>query len=165
MSTVSYPHTNNKHAIDMNELLAARRRITRRKHNVYQSVLALCHRRIRYNAQHRTDCTWCLYKIPTFVPGLPRFDLNECTRYCLAKLKQNGFDITFIPPQTMKISWRRYEQQARRRAKTLRKVRISGLYHGKTSIRRRKPTKSYLEADPPRQSLRMPPPRPPAFEY
>ena len=84
--------------INMSELLSTRRAIAHRKHNVYKSVLALCHRRIRHNARTRPDQTWCAFQIPTFVPGLPRFNLDECTRYCLAKLRENGFDITFYLP-------------------------------------------------------------------
>lgn len=153
--------------IDMNELLATRREAAHRKHSVYRAVLGLCHRRIRHNARTRPDCTWCVFCIPTFVPGLPRFDIDECTRYCLSKLRENGFEITLVPPQTIMISWQSYEKRAKRRAKSRRKLRASGLRLRRATaskaLRRRG---SYFDQPPPRHSdcHRREPPRPPAFD-
>lgn len=132
--------------INMDDLLAARRKTMRRKHSVYKRVLQLCHRRIRFNARRRPDCTWCVYQIPSFVPGLPRYNLDGCMRYCLSKLKQNGFDITYVPPQTLVISWQKFEAAARKRAKDRRRKRraLSGL----ESLGRRCPAAPNATAPP-----------------
>ena len=135
--------------INMDDLLAARRKTMRRKHSVYKRVLQLCHRRIRFNARRRPDCTWCVFQIPSFVPGLPRYNLDGCMRYCLSKLKQNGFDITYVPPQTLVISWQKFEAAARKRAKDRRRKRraLSGL----ESLGRRCPAAPNATAPPPRR--------------
>ena len=158
--------------IDMNELLSARRHATHRKHGVYKKILTLCHRRIRYNAKLRSDTTWCVYQIPTFVPGLPRFDLDDCTRYCMAKLRENGFEITFVPPQTIIVSWDKQVRRAQKRAKARRRHRTQGargavcLRAASTSadaaaVERRRRMRRCLDAPPPRLSAASFPPRRP----
>ena len=100
--------------IDMDKLLRTRRNRNHRKNAVYCEVLRLCHRRIQFMANRLQ--TWCVFKIPSFVPGLPRFNLDACTRFVCSKLRQNGFDLTFVPPQTLMVSWKRHEDEVRGRA-------------------------------------------------
>ena len=111
--------------IDMNVLLRTRRNRNHRKNAVYCEVLRLCHRRIRFMAKRLQ--TWCVFSIPSFVPGLPRFNLDACTRYVCSKLRQNGFDLTFVPPQTLMVSWKRHEENVRGRAERKRARSMAGV--------------------------------------
>ncbi len=154
--------------LDLNRLLAARRRITHQKHKVYKEVLKLCHRRIEFEACRQLDKTWCVYEVPLWSPGLPRFDTAACTRYCIAKLRQNGLDVTLLPPFSLHISWQRVEDRARRRAKKKRVMAIAGIRTHSQSInksRRSFATKnaSHLDIIPP-HCRKKPIPRPPAFD-
>ena len=106
--------------IDIDKLLQPRQKIARQRNKTYGKILELAHRRIRYNVLQRPECDWCVFSIPLFVVGLPRFNVDTCTRYCLAKLRANGFDITFVPPYTILISWDKYVKISRRKARNAR---------------------------------------------
>lgn len=156
--------------LNLERLLATRRHINHQRNKVYKEVLRLCHKRIEFEACRRTDQTWCIYQIPLWVPGLPRFDTAACTRYCIAKLRENGLDTTLLPPFTLHISWQRVEDKALRRARKSRERSTAGLRTSKLRRRtadsliasaRKKTT--HLDAMPPCHSRSKPPPRPPAF--
>ena len=158
-------------SVDIKELLTPRRRIASRRMITYRRVLELCHRRIRYNARVRPDCNWCLYVVPKFVIGLPLFNVDTCTRYCLAKLRENGFDVTFVPANTILISWqdvadratrtarderKRVGRAARRRLKGKRDIKISAVSTTGVSLagdlKEHKSKTAYLDAPAPRFS-------------
>lgn len=167
--------------IDISKLLQPRQKIARQRNKTYAKILELAHRRIRYNVLQRPECDWCVYSIPRFVAGLPRFNVDTCTRYCLAKLRANGFDITFVPPFTILISWDRYVKLARRKARKARlkerraaRTGVSGAiirYTGGSNARRQltmtgtelvERRHAYLDVPAPRSSWgREPPSRPP----
>lgn len=169
-----------QHRIDIDQLLQPRRRIARQRNKTYAKILELAHRRIRYNVLQRPECDWCVFTIPRFVAGLPRFNIDTCTRYCLAKLRTNGFDITFVPPYTILISWDRYIKSARRNAQRARArerrasrsnsknvltvvahSRVRGTSPSKDMIKSVK-HKNYLDVPAPRASwARRAPSRPP----
>lgn len=153
--------------IDLTRLLAARRHMSHQKNKVYKAVLRLCHRRIEFEACKRVDRTWCIYEVPLFVVGLPRFDTAACTRYCYAKLRANGLDVSLLSSRTLHISWQRVEDRALKRARKLRKQTYMG-------IRRKKSTSvdrllshggkgSHLDTPAPRLMSHKQTTRPPAF--
>lgn len=164
------PEASDTGIMDIDTLLREKRRVTHRKNQIYMKVLNLCHRRIRYHSKKCPEITWCAFKIPPFIPGLPRFNINSCTRYCLAKLRQNGFETTLVPPHTIIISWKVQEQRSKRRAQGMRirstnRVRCglrSGQAEANLVARRRRQRKrlAYFNAPPPRYTDRIPPERP-----
>lgn len=157
--------------IDLNALLAPKRRMAHQRNGVYSTVLGLCHRRIRHKAKRNPGITWCSYTVPVFVPGLPRYNIEACIRYCLAKLRLNGFDITLVPPRTIMVSWQRYDEKTRRRAHE-RRVRetnrnqmlLPGSCKRSSKRRQKRKVSGYLDAPAPRHSDRVPIRRPPAFQ-
>ena len=171
-----------QHRIDIDQLLQPRRRIARQRNKTYARILELAHRRIRYNVLQRPECDWCVFTIPRFVAGLPRFNIDTCTRYCLAKLRTNGFDITFVPPYTILISWDRYVKSTRRKAQRARArerraarsnnskgvltvvshSRIRGTSSSSKDVIKQVTHKNYLDVPAPRASWRRrDPARPP----
>ena len=100
--------------LDINDVLGPRRQTNNKRNKIYSQVLKLCHKRIRYNAQKRPDNCWCMYSIPNFIVGLPKFNINAATQYCLAKLRLNGFDTRLIPPKTIIISWKKYDTKIKK---------------------------------------------------
>ena len=108
---------NDRDMLDLNLLLTKRRAVINRKHEIYRQILQKCHKRITYQANKRPDLTWCVFEIPDWIPGLPRFNKIACTQFCLSKLRKNGFMINYTPPSTLFISWQHYEEQQKRKAK------------------------------------------------
>jgi hypothetical protein len=70
---------------------------------VYKEVLRLIHGRIKSVAQKGE--VQCLYQIPEFIPGLPKYEMIPCIAYQMKKLRENGFVVRFTAPSLLYISW------------------------------------------------------------
>lgn len=71
---------------------------------VYQEVLKKIHQVIIITSK-TTPNKFCFYLVPTYIYGLPLFNINECIIYLVAKLSENGFDVRYTHPNLLLISW------------------------------------------------------------
>ena len=70
---------------------------------IYDSVLVKCHERIKYNSNF--EKTYCFFQIPEFIIGTPLYNINEMRKYIINSLKTNGFNILYVDPNWLFISW------------------------------------------------------------
>jgi hypothetical protein len=69
----------------------------------FDEILKKIHNRIKYNA--RLEKTHCFYQIPEFIIGQPLFNIEDLRKYLINSLKKNGFQIIYIDPNWIFISW------------------------------------------------------------
>lgn len=69
----------------------------------FNKVLEMCFKRIENGAKF--DKIACFFDVPEFVIGYPLFDLNECIMYVYSQLVKNGFQVQYIFPRILYISW------------------------------------------------------------
>ena len=62
------------------------------------------HVRIKTTSRQNNDF-FCWYLVPEVVIGVPKYDQGACIAYLLNKLKDNGFNVRYIHPNTLFISW------------------------------------------------------------
>ena len=74
-----------------------------KRYEKFDDVLKKIHIRIKYNAS--LEKTFCFYQIPEFIIGVPLYDVNEMKTYVINSLKNNGFQIMYIDPNWLFISW------------------------------------------------------------
>ena len=74
-----------------------------RRLEIFDSVLVKCHKRIKYNSD--LERTYCFYQIPEFIIGVPLYNIYEMRKYIINSLKNNGFQIMYIDPNWLFISW------------------------------------------------------------
>jgi len=89
--------------IDMKELYATINQKTLKRMELYDSILKKCHARILYNSGLQRN--YCFYQIPEFVIGVPLYDVVELREYVMNSLKTNGFDLLYVDPNWIFISW------------------------------------------------------------
>ena len=70
---------------------------------VYDSVLVKCHKRIMYNS--KLEKTYCFYQIPEFIFGVPLYNPQEMVKYVINSLENNGFNLMYVDPNWLFISW------------------------------------------------------------
>ena len=70
---------------------------------IYDNVLVKCHNRIKYNSN--LEKTYCFFQIPEFIIGVPIFNIEEMRTYIINSLKNNGFQLMYIEPNWLFISW------------------------------------------------------------
>ena len=81
----------------------------RRKLKIYDKILLKCHSRIKISTKKSGD-TFCFFVIPTYVFGVPLFDISGCVLYIVENLIKNGFDVKYTHPNLIFISWHRKQK-------------------------------------------------------
>lgn len=82
----------------------------KRQHDVNQlelfnKILNRIHVRIKTTSKQKTDEQFCWYLVPEMIIGVPKYDQAACIAYVIDKLKTNGFNVRYIHPNTLFISW------------------------------------------------------------
>ena len=81
-----------------------------RQHDVHQldlfnKILNRIHVRIKTTSKQKTDSQFCWFLVPEMIIGVPKYDQAACIAYVIDKLKTNGFNVRYIHPNTLFISW------------------------------------------------------------
>ena len=94
--------------LNLDELYERTRETSQTKIKTYQKILARIHTRIKAISSQRNNNKFCMFVIPEFILGIPRYDIAECTNYVIEKLTDNGFQIKYTYPNLLFISWQHY---------------------------------------------------------
>ena len=94
--------------LNLDELYERTRETSQTKVKTYQKILARIHTRIKAISRQRNNNKFCMFVIPEFILGIPRYDIAECTNYVIEKLIDNGFQIKYTYPNLLFISWQHY---------------------------------------------------------
>ena len=91
--------------LNIDELYEKKRQQDLNKLALYNKILNRIHVRIRNVSRQRTDEQFCWFLVPEIIIGVPRYDQGACIAYLIDKLKENGFNVRYIHPNTLFISW------------------------------------------------------------
>jgi hypothetical protein len=69
----------------------------------FDKVLELCHKKIISNSDNKKFRVF--YEVPDFILGYPLYDINDCIKYIMESLKNNGFLAIYYFPRYIYISW------------------------------------------------------------
>ncbi len=90
--------------INIEELHREQDRRENNKQEIFNTVLEMVHQKIKFTSKISKD-KFCFFSVPTYIYGLPLFDINSCIIYLTKKLTDNGFDIRYTHPNLLLISW------------------------------------------------------------
>ena len=82
----------------------------KRQHDLFQlelfnKILNRIHVRIKTASRQKVDEQFCWYVVPETMIGVPKYDQAACIAYLIDKLKTNGFNVRYIHPNLLFISW------------------------------------------------------------
>jgi hypothetical protein len=91
--------------ISLKELTRAHIEKTNARKMVYDTIYKQCCEKIRYmNTQwHKTECSFI---VPSIQIGMPLYKMETCVVYLMYKLRLKGFNIQFMYPNRLSISWK-----------------------------------------------------------
>ena len=89
--------------LNIHELYESARKKELNKFEIFDKILQRCHNKIKLYAQNKK--TECIYEIPSFILGVPLYDIKELKEYILSSLNKNGFILKQFPPNWIFISW------------------------------------------------------------
>ena len=90
--------------INIDELYEKKRQHDLNQLALYNKLLNRVHVRIKTTSRQNNDF-FCWYLVPEVLIGVPKYDQGACIAFLLNKLKDNGFNVRYIHPNTLFISW------------------------------------------------------------
>ena len=78
------------------------------KLTLFNKILNRIHVRIKTTSRQNINEQFCWFVVPEIIIGVPRYDNASCIAYLLDKLKKNGFNVNYIHPNTIFISWKHW---------------------------------------------------------
>lgn len=94
--------------INLDDLYEKKRTYDLNKLDLYNKILNRIHVRIKTTSRQKKDEFFCWYVVPEIIIGVPRYDHGSCIAYLIDKLKENGFQIKYIHPNALFISWQHW---------------------------------------------------------
>ena len=74
----------------------------KKRQEFFRKILNKCYNRIKTISKKRT---FCFFKIPNIVIGIPIFDIRKCRDYIFEILIKKGFKVSQIKDQFLLIYW------------------------------------------------------------
>jgi hypothetical protein len=94
--------------ISIDELYEKKRQHDLSKLALFNKILNRIHVRIKTASRQKVDENFCWYIVPETMIGVPKYDQAACIAYIMDKLKTNGFNVRYIHPNLLFISWQHW---------------------------------------------------------
>jgi hypothetical protein len=91
--------------INIDELYEKKRQQDLNKLALFNKLLNRVHVRIRTISRQKVDEQFCWYIVPETILGVPKYDQAACIAYLMDKLKTSGFNVRYVHPNLLFISW------------------------------------------------------------
>ena len=91
--------------LNIDELYEKKRQYDLSKLALFNKILNRIHVRIKTTSRQKIDEQFCWYVVPEIMIGVPKYDQGACIAYLIDRLKDNGFNVKYIHPNTLFISW------------------------------------------------------------
>ncbi len=90
--------------INIDELFEKNHQKDLRQLSLFKKILNRIHKRITVTSNNKKEKhVW--FTVPEFIFGEPLYDKGDCIGFLVVKLEQNGFNVRYIHPCTLFISW------------------------------------------------------------
>lgn len=91
--------------LNIDELYERKRHHDIMKLELFNKMLNNVHKRIKLTSRQKIDNQMCWYLVPETILGVPKYDQGACIAFLIDKLKTNGFNVRYIHPNLLFISW------------------------------------------------------------
>ena len=91
--------------LNIDDLYEKKRQQDLSKLALFNKLLNRIHVKIKTVSRQKTDEQFCWFLVPETIIGVPRYDQAACVAYLIDKLQTNGFNVRYIHPNTLFISW------------------------------------------------------------
>ena len=91
--------------LNIDELYEKKRQQDLNKLALFNKLLNRVHVRIRTTSRQKVDEQFCWFVVPETILGVPKYDQAACIAYLMEKLKTSGFNVRYIHPNLLFISW------------------------------------------------------------
>lgn len=94
--------------LNLDELYEKKRQHDLNQLSLFNKILNRIHVRIRLTSRQKLNEQFCWFVVPEVIMGVPKYDQGACIAYLIDRLKENGFNVKYIHPNTLFISWNHF---------------------------------------------------------
>jgi len=94
--------------LNLDDLYEKKRHQDLSKLALFNKILNRIHVKIKTVSRQKTDEQFCWFLVPETIIGVPRYDQAACVAYLINKLQVNGFNVRYVHPNTLFISWNHF---------------------------------------------------------
>jgi hypothetical protein len=91
--------------LNIDELYEKKRQQDLNKLTLFNKILNRIHVKIKTVSRQKVDEHFCWFLVPEIIIGVPKYDQSACIAYLIDKLNINGFNVRYIHPNMLFISW------------------------------------------------------------
>ena len=91
--------------IDIDSLYEKRHRRDLKQVAIFNKLLNRIHKRITLTARNKSSDQHIWFTVPEYIFGEPVYDKGDCIAYLVAKLESSKFQIRYVHPNTLFVSW------------------------------------------------------------
>ncbi len=91
--------------LNIDELYEMKRQYDLKQLELFNKLLNRIHVKIKTTSRQKLDGQFCWFLVPEVIIGVPKYDQGACIAYLMDKLKENGFNLKYVHPNTLFISW------------------------------------------------------------
>jgi hypothetical protein len=91
--------------LNIDELYEKKRQYDLKQLELFNKLLNRIHVKIKTTSRQKLDGQFCWFLVPEVIIGVPKYDQGACIAYLMDKLKVNGFNLKYVHPNTLFISW------------------------------------------------------------
>ena len=92
-------------SLNINSLFEEQDKKVLNRLKMFDDILLQIHNKIKLNSQNKTF--FCTHEIPEFLIGKPLYKIEDLRKYLIDSLKRDKFDVLYIHPNLLFISWER----------------------------------------------------------
>lgn len=94
--------------INLDDLYEKKRENDLSKLAIFNKLLGRIHNKIKITSRRNITDQFCSFIVPEVMIGVPKYNQGECIGYLLDKLQDNGFQVRYIHPNCLFISWKHW---------------------------------------------------------
>lgn len=104
-----YPNEReDENQIDIDELYEKNRKKDLKQIAIFTKLLNRIHNKIKIQSRSIGSTKYLWYNVPEYIFGEPLYDNGDCISYLVKKLEDNGFDVKYVHPNNLCVSWMKH---------------------------------------------------------
>jgi hypothetical protein len=108
MSFIFPNEHSDENQIDIDELYETTRKKDLKQIAIFNKLLNRIHNKIKIQSRAIGGNQYLWYNVPEYIFGEPLYDNGDCISYLVKKLETNGFEVKYIHPNNLYISWMKH---------------------------------------------------------
>ena len=104
-------------SLNINSLFEEQDKKVLNRLKLFDDILVQIHNKIKLNSKNKVF--YCTSSIPEFLIGKPLYKVEDLRKYLIDSLKRDKFDVLYIHPNLLFISWEKKKNDKRNHKKVV----------------------------------------------